>query len=105
MQKQGGGTPFPKIIRENIIRCHSYIKLNRDELPSKYETYQYCTNSSETKLPGRYALAYDYIPKGKVDLEVGQAQLDFFYQIGYGILQYLSEVKLAGMTDARYKGQ
>ena len=77
---------IPILSLPDITRCYGWIKLKVNELPSQYETYQQ-HYPSDTGLD-RYALVYDYIPDGVVNLEVGQAQLDFFYQLGFGITHY-----------------
>ncbi|KAK3363762.1 hypothetical protein B0T25DRAFT_417340, partial [Lasiosphaeria hispida] len=35
-----------------------------------------------------YIIVYDYVPLGKMDVEIAQAQLDFFYRTGFAQMPY-----------------
>lgn len=71
-----------------IPRCHGWLQFKQDEIPSKYRNWTYCTDAADLAVENRYALVYDYVPEAPLDLKIAQAQLDFFYQVGIGLMLY-----------------
>ncbi|KAK0753558.1 hypothetical protein B0T18DRAFT_310115, partial [Schizothecium vesticola] len=72
----------------DIPKCHGWMKFKLGEIPSPYRTYQRCTDPVDLALQDRYAIVYDYVPSGKMDVEIAQAQLDFFYRTGFAQMPY-----------------
>jgi hypothetical protein len=71
----------------DIPKCHGWMKFKPDETPLLYRDYQRCTDPAELAAD-RYAIVYDYVPPGEPDIEIAQAQLDFFYRVGFAHVPY-----------------
>jgi len=72
----------------DVPKCHGWIKFNLGEIPWRYQTHQRCTDPVDLAMQDRYAIVYDYVPAGKVEMETAQAQLDFFYRTGFAQMPY-----------------
>ncbi|KAK3363943.1 hypothetical protein B0T25DRAFT_418272, partial [Lasiosphaeria hispida] len=72
----------------DIPICHGWLKFDAAKIPWPYTTYQRCRDPVDMAMQDRYAIVYDYVSSGKVDIEVAQAQFDFFYRTGFAMMPH-----------------